>query len=301
MAILFPDEQVPPTKPDLETIESFDNSNIGGVEKFSTISTGAVSIGDVMPLSGGTFVGNVIFQNTEAQGDYLIAAINAGNDAVNFGDDSNYANFDTTGHLTFTGTAKPWEDLRIEPIARGTGANNPTFEQIADNAGLLDTGASRGIWLYMFSDETTANQKEMFFTMQMPHAWDGGSISIHVHWVGTVADTTSAPIWGLEYAWKEPGAVFGATATIVYTDGKNYTASGDDADITAGKHYISKFTAISPGTTADGISSILIGRLFRFSGDASDTYNAAGNKCGLLYIDAHYQISSIGSTDEYTK
>ncbi len=49
---------------------------------------------------------------------------------------------------------------------------------------------------------------------------------------------------------------------------------------------------------ADGLSSILIGRLFRNSSAAGDTYT---DKVGLLYIDAHYQINSLGSTDEYTK
>ena len=209
--------------------------------------------------------------------------------------DTNHTQFDDTGHQTMIGTAKPWDDLRIEPTARGTGANNPTFEKYFDNG-----SSSRGVYLYSFDDAVGGSEKEVFFTMQMPHSWDGGSIDMHVHWIGDVADTTAAPRWGLEYNWKEIGAVFGNT-TIVYTDGKNYTDSGEDADVTAKKHYVSKFTALVPGTTADGLSSILIGRLFRDSADAGDTYNATGAKCGLLYIDAHFQINSIGSTDEYSK
>ena len=331
MAILFPGESSAPLKPDLEFIESFDNSQIGGVEKYSTISTGVISIADVMPKSGGTFVGNVIFQNTSAQGNYIIDAVNAGSTALTqitnhdsdtsthgvatvaglseaqiftnkkFGDSSNYTTFDATGHQTMVGTAKPWEDLRIEPIAKTTGANAPSFEQWADDSALGDTGTSRGVYLYSFDDANAGSEKEIHFTMQMPHAWDGGSIEMHVHWIGAVADTVSAPRWGLEYVWKEIGATFGATATILYTDGKNYQGSGDDADITAGKHYLSKFASIAPGSTADGFSSILVGRLFRDSANAGDTYNATGAKCGLLYIDCHYQINSIGSTDEYTK
>lgn len=35
MAIQFPGESNPPVKPDLESIESFDNTPVGGVEKFS--------------------------------------------------------------------------------------------------------------------------------------------------------------------------------------------------------------------------------------------------------------------------
>jgi len=209
---------------------------------------------------------------------------------------TNYTQFDSTGHQTMVGTAKPWEDLRIEPVARTTGNNAPTFEKWYDDS----ANTSRGVYLYSFDDAAAATEKEIFFTMQMPHAWDGGPISVHVHWVGAVADTTAAPRWGLEYVWKDIGEVFG-DSVIVYSDGNNYVPGGTEADITANKHYLSEFADITPGTTADGLSSILIGRLFRNSSDAGDTYDAVGAKCGLLYIDAHYQLNSLGSTDEYTK
>lgn len=209
------------------------------------------------------------------------------------GDGTNQAAFDSTGHLTFEGTAKPWDDLRIEPVARG--ANAPTFEKWFDDA----PGTSSGVWLYSFDDATAGSEKEIFFSMQMPHSWDGGSIEMHLHFVGAVSDTAAAPRWGLEYAWKNISETFGDTTTI-YSDGKNYTTSGDDADIAAGKHYIAKFAAIDPGSTASEISSIMLGRLFRDSANAGDTYNATGAKCGLLFIDAHFQIARLGSSEEYT-
>ncbi len=204
---------------------------------------------------------------------------------------TNYAQFDETGNLTFAGSAQPWDDIRVEPVARTTGTNAPSFEKWYDDSG----GTSRGVYLYSFDDASAGSEKEIFFTMQMPHTWNGGDVHLHVHWVGAVADTTATPRWGLEYAFKEPGAVFGDTV-IVYATGNEQ----GDTDITAHKHYITEFAAITPGSTADGLSSILIGRLFRNSSNAADTYNATGAKCGLLYIDAHYQIARIGSTDEYT-
>ncbi len=195
-----------------------------------------------------------------------------------------------------TGTV--WDDLRIEPVARTTGANAPTFEKWYDNG-----NSSRGVYLYSFDDANAGSEKEVFFTMQMPHSWNGRRIHLHVHWVGAVNDTSAAPRWGLEYNWKDLGQVFGTTL-IIYSDGYNYTASGTEADITAHKHYISKFAALIPGTTADDVSSILIARLFRNSANAesqNDTYNADGAKCGLLYIDAHYELDSLGSNTEYIK
>ena len=61
MAILFPGEAFAPQKPDLESIESFDNSQIGGIEKFGTVTTDVVSIDDVLPLAGGTMTGPILF------------------------------------------------------------------------------------------------------------------------------------------------------------------------------------------------------------------------------------------------
>ena len=130
--------------------------------------------------------------------------------------------------------------------------------------------------------------------MQMPHSWNGSDIYIHVHRVPATTVNSSDIVRWLEYARKDIGEVF-ADTSIVYS---STTLFPDDANITAGTHYVSKFSLISPWTTADGLSSILIGRLFRNSSSESDTYT---NKAWLLYIDAHYQINSIGSTDEYTK
>lgn len=205
---------------------------------------------------------------------------------------TNYTQFDSTGHQTMVGTAKPWDDLRIEPTVRAAaGAGVPAFEKYFDDV----AGTSKGVYLYSFTDESVAgNEKEVFFTMQMPHAWDGGPISMHVHFVPASTVASSDIVWGLEYTWKDIGETFGDT-TIVYS---STTLNPDDANIIAGKHYIAEFADLTPGTTADGLSSILIGRLFRNSSSGSDTYT---DKVGLLYIDAHYQINSLGSTDEYTK
>lgn len=185
-----------------------------------------------------------------------------------------------------------WDDLRVEPVARTTGTNAPSFEKWFDDA----AGTSRGVYLYSFDDAIAVNEKEVFFNMQMPHAWNGTAIHLHVHWVGNSNDTSSQPRWGLEYVWQNIGNTF-TDSTVVYST----SLVPADIDIVAGRHYISAFDVISPSTYANDISSMLIGRLFRNSSHASDTYDVGGNKCGLLYIDAHYQINSLGSRTEYTK
>ena len=235
--------------------------------------------------------------------DFTIAAtveqqlfyIDASTDLIYLGGTTNGVRVEGGGNLTLLGTAMQWEDLRVEPVARTTGTNAPTFEKWLDDS----AGTSRGVYLYSFDDVAAAAEKEVFFTMQLPHAWAGTAIALHVHWIGNNSDTTATPYWGLEYAWKEIGEVFGDTV-IVHGTG-NVTPAGTDPDITARKHYLTEFDDITPGSTQDGLSSILIGRLFRNSSATEDTYNVAGNKCGLLYIDAHYEVNSFGSNLEYVK
>jgi hypothetical protein len=189
-----------------------------------------------------------------------------------------------------------WSDLRIEPVARTTGTNAPTFEQWFDDSGLGDTGTSRGVYLYSFDDAASNAEKEVFFNLQMDHDWNQDDFEVHIHWIPSVADTTASPRWCIEYTWIEPGGTFGATTTTCAVGNVQ-----GDANLTAGKHYITEILNLNPGATQDGLSTILIGRLYRNSGDAADTYDAAGNKCGLLYIDAHYIRNSVGSITEYTK
>lgn len=202
-----------------------------------------------------------------------------------------------SGEFQLVGKATRWDDLRIEPVARTTGANAPTFEKWYDDA----AGSSRGVYLYSFDDAAGGSEKEVFFNMQMPHAWiqPGTSIHLHVHWVGAVDDTTASPRWALEYAWKNLGQVYADTTTIYVNT--HHSGGATLANITANTHYISEFSDITPDTTQNFLSSVIIGRLYRDSADAGDTYNAAGAKCGLLYIDAHVEIDTLGSRDEYIK
>jgi hypothetical protein len=130
--------------------------------------------------------------------------------------------------------------------------------------------------------------------MQMPHAWNSWPIALHIHRVPFASENAVDVIWGLEYTWKDIWEIYWDTTK----DASSTTLVPNDANLVANKHYISMFANITPWTTADWLSSILIWRVYRNSSNVGDTYT---NKCWLLYIDAHYQINSIGSTDEYTK
>lgn len=200
----------------------------------------------------------------------------------------NYTDFDTTGFITFNGTTTVWDDLRVEPVVRTTGTNAPTFTQWFTNG-----AGSRGVYLYTFPDDNTSSEKEVFFSVQLPHSWKGTVIYPHVHWIPLAAGTGQRPVWGLEYNWADIGQTFGNT-TIAYTT----SLVPNDTNLVKYKHYVSNFAGITPSTSQDEISAILMCRLFRYSGNASDTYT---NSCGLLYVDFHYEINTIGSRSEFIK
>jgi len=211
-------------------------------------------------------------------------------DAVQIGDitGGNVSQFDNDGTLKFLGNATVFDDLRVEPNARTTGANSPTFEVYLTNG-----AGSRGVWLYSFDNAVAGSEKELFFTIQFPHGWKGTDVYPHVHFIPAANGTAMAVRWGLEYTWVEPGGTFGNTS-IVYTA----TNVQGDVNLVANKHYIAAFSGITPSATQNDISSIAICRLFRDSANAADTYT---NKAGLLYVDWHYEIDQIGSKSEYTK
>ena len=209
---------------------------------------------------------------------------------LNIGDTTggNYTNIDTEGYISFLGTATIWDDLRVEPNIKTAGTNDPTFTQWFTNG-----VGSRGVYLWNFTDVVTASQKEVFFSVQLPHSWKGTAIYPHVHWIPSAAGASQRPVFGLEYNWAEIGSTFGNT-TIIYTD----TLLPNDTNLIQYKHYVSAFPSITPTTSQDAISSILSCRLFRYSGDASDTYTGT---CGLLYIDFHFEMDSLGSHSDFTK
>ncbi len=202
------------------------------------------------------------------------------------GDASNHVAIAADGTLSLVGTARAWDDLRIEPVARSTGANAPTFEVYLTNG-----AGSRGVWLYSFDNAAGGSEKEIFFSVQMPHQWAATAINMHVHWIAATSAATSKVRWALEYTWAEPTTVFGNT-TIVYAD----TTIDAKTATTAFNHEITSFASLTPSSAQNGLSSTLICRMYRDSANAADTY---GDKVGMLYVDAHYELDKLGSNTEY--
>lgn len=212
------------------------------------------------------------------------------NKGAYFGDVSsgNYSQFEDDGTLVMQGNATVWEDIRV-PITsvKTRGVADPGFTMFKNNA----TGApTTGVYIYWF-DKTT--EEELFFTVQMPHDWkQGTTIYPHVHWVpkttdsGTPADKVVC--WGLEWTWCDVDEVFPAMTEVRTED----SVSGLVADT----HVMTQIDSISGADHT--ISSMLLCRLFRSADSISDTYN---DDAGLLEIDFHYEIDTLGSRTATSK
>ncbi len=206
-----------------------------------------------------------------------------GNTRIGNGTNNTYIEAD--GSLSYEGTATRWDDLKVPVTSlKEKGINIPNWDPFIG-----------GTYTYWFKKETSAsNENELFFTVQMPHAWkEGSNIFPHVHWTADANIGTSKVEWGLEYTWANPGSVFGAIGTILVD---TPVAALGTVNV-AFKHVISSFPEIAgSGKT---LSSILMCRLFRKSRSGSnDTYSG---KAALLEIDFHYEIDSDGSRDEFIK
>lgn len=199
-----------------------------------------------------------------------------------------YADIQADGSFLLYGDATQWDDLKVPSIATKLGGSkDPTFSKIQDNG-----AGSQGVFAYLFNQ---TNEQELYFVVQMPHAWNIGSdIKAHVHWVpdgnGSEGQTVS---WGLEYTWSNINATFGAT-TIIYA---NDTSSGDTT-LLDNKHYLTALGTITG--TGKTLSSMLLCRVFRDATGAlaTDDY---GNGAWLLEVDFHFEIDSLGSRQEYIK
>jgi hypothetical protein len=263
-------------------------SNTSGVQKDSgknatsfisndtTLSSGAGGV--VVNDAGSASLDLRVEGDTEAN----MIFNDASADILYLGGDTNAVKIGKGGEITLIGSATRWEDLRVEITVRSTGQKAPTL------AGWLN-----GLYLYEFDDAAVASEKEVFFAIQMPHGWkEGSTIFPHVHWTNKTAGSAGQVArWGLEYNIAKPSAVFGSTTTI-YGE-----TIGSGVITSANSHLI---TPIGAGIDMTGmsLSTMIVGRLFRNSSHANDTY---GGIAGGLSFDIHYEVDSFGSSLEYTK
>jgi hypothetical protein len=126
----------------------------------------------------------------------------------------------------------------------------------------------------------------MDFTAQLPHSYkEGTDIHPHIHWCRTT-NNAGTVIWRLDYYWLNIDDLIPALTQI------------DTGAIAAGpaawQHIETDFPMIvGAGKT---ISSMLMCRIWRDPG--TDSY---ADDAGLLEIDFHIEVDSMGSRTEEVK
>ena len=208
---------------------------------------------------------------------------------VQMGGDVNYSEIEQDGTLEFHGDATVFDDLVVPLISGKAATNPPTFSVFRD-----DGSSSVGVYAYVFDNVASNSENQVFFTIQMPHAWKTGSVIYpHIHWAPE-DNGAGAVVWGMEYTWIE----YDATTPLQFPQTTIITGTSDSFSNSAHKHLITSLGSITPSAVQDDISSVLVVRLFRNSSNAADTYT--GGAFGLSF-DLHYERNTVGSRTEWVK
>jgi len=209
--------------------------------------------------------------------------------ALKTGDDNtNYSNFDTTGHQTMVGNARPWRDEITDALnIKNTG----TAGVVIDPAeGTLTFTHGAGLTDYAYCNMQLNHDKDLTST-----------IYPHIHWFA--AEQAVVPNFMLQYRWQTLGGAKVTSWTDYKCNTMLTTAPGAGATVHA---ICGNNTGIAvPGGTS--ISDIVQFRIIRDHSDdntgslfsnTDDPYTATVH---MLAFDCHFQINSLGSTDELTK
>lgn len=157
-----------------------------------------------------------------------------------------------------------WNDIVIDIIVKGSGANDPTW-----------TAFRNGIYTYAFS---VTLMKEVWGVLHIEHDYKpGGQVLLHVHW-STAGTDTGTCRWGVEYtiAKGHGQEAFPATATTYLEAAANGTPY---------THYVTEMSVSLPVASVEPDSLILI-RTFR---DATHVNDTLTDVAYLLKMDVHYE------------
>jgi hypothetical protein len=237
--------------------------------------------------NAGTTAGTNFVGTTDAKDLVLktnaISRVNVSSDGITkIGDVTNGhdTKIEADGSLMFEGNATVWDDLRV---SLDKGSSSASLEFVWGSAGPQ-------IWYFRDNEGLEA----MSFVVQLPHSWkEGTTIYPHIHWLPKASESGNVE-WNLDYSWQNYDAAT-PLAFPAYTT-STVVISGP---FVANTHRI---TSLTGGTGLDGttkkISSVLICRIWRNSSNVADSYR---DDAGLLSLDFHFQIDTVGSRAEYVK
>ena len=180
-----------------------------------------------------------------------------------------------------------WDDLRIVPGAfQFSGTSDPSIQDWQPGG----SGATLKIYKFKKNDQ-------VFFSCQMPHTYKlGTNLMAHVHW--TPCDRGNEESgnyvgWKIDCTFTDIYGTFSSTTTLDLSD----ACSGIDD-----YHEITSSVSLD-GSGISGVSAMIMGRLYRSDTGSDDTWVGTLNSQspGLLELDFHYRIDTLGSRKETVK
>ncbi|MCP4437116.1 MAG: hypothetical protein GY913_21795 [Proteobacteria bacterium] len=170
-----------------------------------------------------------------------------------------------------------YSDYLVGGLSIGKGSSAPTLKTFRN-----------GIEMNAFAG--TGPTEEGFFAIHVMHDIKAGTTpTFHVHWSHIVASPSGDVKWQVELTAAQgyESEAFPATSTLssTHTAGTQYAHHITDDDDMA-----------MPAGLASSIEPdmFILGRIFRDSSDAADTF---ANDAFLIGIDMHYQKGQIGTTE----
>lgn len=203
---------------------------------------------------------------------------------VEIGNDTSYTEVEADGTIEFIGEATVWNDY-VVPFSsvKAKDAKPPTWEVFIGD-----------VFQWAFKNENSVDKEpEVGFVIQMPHDWDGSTIYPHIHWAPE-EDGSGSVVWAIEYTWVS----YNNDTPIEFPSTNVLTGTSRDLASMGHKHLITEFGSITPTSSQNSISSILVVTFYRNSTNAEDTYSK--DAFGLSF-DIHYKSNTIGSRLQYTK
>jgi hypothetical protein len=212
---------------------------------------------------------------------WIISVLNNMISSAYFGDDDNNTAFDDTGHQTMEGDAKPWRDelgdaAILKSVGPGVSANTSESTVVfATNANLSD---------YLYTNIQLNHDKDLEC-----------AIYPHIHWFQA---EDRIPNFLLQYRWQINGNEKEITWNYIIC---NNIAFSFGAATTRNQICYSSKIEVPVGST---ISDIVQFRILRDTNNDSaefsgvDPYTTAVH---ILAFDVHFQINSLGSTEQFVK
>jgi hypothetical protein len=206
----------------------------------------------------------------------LCLIIGAGVSSSNFGKFNTLVvdNLTINGEIILNNTV--WNDMLMPLLTGRVGILNPPSLEVFRN----------GTYAYSFKNAIIGSEEDIMLTLQMEHSYKiNSNIYCHMHWsCGTTSNDNVT--WGLEYLNANRNGLFLSSGILRATQ-------------PCGNAYTNNFIPIGSIGSFSELSGVSLIRVFRNSANDSDTY--AGNDVFGLYADCHYEIDSLGSSQELNK